>query len=66
MSLKVFTGWRTVTPGPCSACGYSDGWDCDGRGSIFCDCQRCPDCGEVDGHSQDCATNEPQDEEDAL
>lgn len=57
MSLKVFTGWRTVVPGPCSVCGCSDDWDCDGAGHIYCSCQCCPDCGEHDGHSQDCDAN---------
>lgn len=46
MAKAVFTGWRTVTPGDCSVCGHDDGWECDGRGTITCDCQRC-ECGEV-------------------
>ena len=39
MAKSVFTGWRTVTPGACLSCGYDDGWQCDGRGTITCDCQ---------------------------
>ena len=39
MARRVFTGWRTVTPGPCHDCGMDNGWyDCDGRGGIDCDC----------------------------
>ena len=33
MATSVFTGWRTVTPGACSICGYDDDWQCDGRGN---------------------------------
>lgn len=50
----VFTGWRTVTPGPCYECGCDCDWDCDGRGTIFCSCQCCADCGCFDGHETDC------------
>jgi hypothetical protein len=39
MATRVFTGWKTVTPGNCSCCGFDDGWDCDGSGTIFCECQ---------------------------
>lgn len=49
MSATVFTGWRTVTPGRCLACG-SDDWSCDGRGNILCSCQSCPDCGILDAY----------------
>lgn len=54
MATTVFTGWRKVTPGRCSDCGEKDGWDCDGRGTVFCDCQVCAQCGEFDGHGRDC------------
>lgn len=55
MAREVFTGWRTVRPGACTVCGFDDGWDCDGRGNVFCDCQRCPDCDEFDGtHNELC------------
>lgn len=57
MAKQVFTGWRTVAPGKCSCCGFDDGWfDSDGRGGICCECQRCPECGEIDGHVADCPT----------
>ncbi len=52
----VFTGWRTATPGECMECGFDTDWNVDGRGTIFCDCQRCGDCGEFDGHRGDCPT----------
>lgn len=48
MAKTVFTGWRSVTPGACSICGYDGGWDCDGRGTILCECQRCGFCGYLD------------------
>jgi hypothetical protein len=54
MATTVFTGWRKVTPGKCSCCGCDDGWDCDGRGTVYCDCQVCPDCGTFDGHAAGC------------
>ena len=47
MATTVFTGWRKVTPGNCLSCGFDDGWHCDGRGTIRCDRQACPDCGSV-------------------
>ena len=50
MAKTVDTGWRKVTPGPCDACGFDDGWTCDGRGNVMCDCQACPDCGIVDAY----------------
>lgn len=58
MAKVVFTGWRTVTPGACSNCGFDDGWSCDGRGNVLCDCQDCPDCGIIDAygfHEAGCA-----------
>lgn len=55
MSATVYTGWRNVTPGKCAACGCDDDWDVDGRGTVFCSCQRCAECGEFDGHSAECA-----------
>lgn len=51
----VFTGWRTVTPGACGICGSDDDWDCDGRGTIYCSCQCCAECGTFDGHTQGCS-----------
>jgi len=50
MSRKIFTGWRTVIPGKCFDCGEDDMWYCDGRGSILCACQACPDCGILDAY----------------
>lgn len=47
----IFTGWRKVTPEACSQCGYDDGWQCDGRGNILCECQACPYCGLVDAYN---------------
>lgn len=55
MAATVFTGWRTVTPGRCFNCGFSEDWDCDGRGTIYCSCQTCPECGMFDGHEIGCA-----------
>ena len=46
----VFTGWRTVTPGKCVECGFTDDWVCDGRGNVMCVCQACIDCGLVDAY----------------
>ncbi len=54
MATSVFTGWRTVTPGMCECCGSTEDWDCDGRGTVFCECQRCPECGGWDGHDSGC------------
>jgi len=55
----VFTGWRTVTPGACIVCGSDDDWDCDGRGTIYCGCLVCPDCG-VYGHEIGCFQADPE------
>lgn len=71
MSASVFTGWRTVVPGECRECGSDDDvplravrWQWDGRGTIYCGCQTCPDCGCWDGHYPECA--ELRDEETEL
>jgi hypothetical protein len=61
MARTVFTGWRSVTGGKCGICGSEDGWQCDGRGNVLCDCQACPDCGIVDAygfHNPGCSTLE--------
>ena len=61
MALTVFTGWCTVTPGECYLCGIDDDWTFDGRGTILCGCQACPDCGIVDAygfHEPECPTLE--------
>lgn len=50
MATTVSTGYRTITPGRCGICGYSDGWQVDGRCNVLCDCQSCPDCGIVDAY----------------
>jgi hypothetical protein len=64
MSTTVHTGWKTVTPGRCMLCGFDDGWSCDGRGTILCDCQLCSWCGtpDGDGHTQGCPELEDQDQ----
>ena len=54
----VFTGWRTVTPGKCNGCGYDSDWECDGRGTIYCSCDCCSECGEHDGHARGCTIAE--------
>jgi hypothetical protein len=54
----VFTGWRTVTPGACMLCGDNGAWDCDGRGTVYCACQRCAECGEFEGHTFECTLTE--------
>lgn len=62
----VFTGWRKVTPGNCSNCGFDDDWDCDGRGNVMCSCQACPDCGIVDAygfHNEGCSQLDETEEE---
>jgi hypothetical protein len=51
MATEVFTGWRTVRPGACDDCGFDDGWECDGSGTITCECEEevddsCGVCGE--------------------
>lgn len=48
------SGFRKVTPGKCDVCGFDDDWECDGSGRIFCSCERCPECGEIDGCKIDC------------
>lgn len=46
---------RKVTPGKCFECGFDDCWNVDGRGTIYCDCQKCVECGtELGGHSPGC------------
>lgn len=63
----VHTGWRSVTPGPCDACGYDDGWTVDGRGNVLCDCQACPSCGLVDAygmHEPGCSVLDQADPDD--
>lgn len=50
MSKSVHTGWRWVTPGKCSECGFDSDWLVDGRGNVMCDCHACPDCGLVDAY----------------
>lgn len=57
MAKSVFTGWRTVTPGACTICGFDTDWEVDGRGSVYCSCQWCPDCEEVGEHAQWCSEN---------
>ena len=59
MATTVSTGWRTVTPGDCMVCGFDDGWSCDGRGNVVCDCSACPECGSTDVygfHESGCPT----------
>ncbi len=59
MATTINTGWRTVTPGPCTECGSDDEWQVDGRGNVMCGCQCCPDCGIVDAygfHEPGCPT----------
>lgn len=60
----VFTGWRVVTPGNCIACGFDDGWSCDGRGSITCECQQCPGCNRIGYHEPFCSEHPDFDDED--
>lgn len=65
MNKTVSTGWKVVTPGECMQCGFDDGWQCDGRGNILCECQSCPDCGIVDAygmHESGCSELESDDE----
>lgn len=54
MPTTVFTGWRTIKPGTCFLCGSTDTWDCDGRGTVYCECQTCAECGDFDGHAAHC------------
>lgn len=64
MSAVVFSPMgRRIVPGRCVVCGYSDDWECDGRGTIFCSCQCCPQCGEHDGHTGGCELIEGDDED---
>lgn len=44
----VSTGWRLVTPGACPHCGEDDGWHVSGRGGVICECEACPECGEIE------------------
>ncbi len=62
MGKIVFTGWRHITPGKCFNCGESEDWECDGRGTVYCSCQTCPECGEFDGHSYACSDESNQEE----
>ncbi len=40
MAREVFTPMlRRVVPGACLNCGFDDGWESDGRGTITCECQ---------------------------
>lgn len=32
----------------CSECGFDDDWHENGRGDLFCGCQVCPECHEMD------------------
>lgn len=54
MAKTVSTGWRKITPGKCSECGFDDDWSCDGRGTVYCGCEVCPECAGFDGHYADC------------
>jgi hypothetical protein len=38
VAKTVFTGWRKVTPGKCSECGFDNDWGCDGSGHVLCSC----------------------------
>lgn len=64
MAATVHTGWRFVTGGACSVCGDTDGWDVDGRGNVYCDCQRCPDCGFFDAYGFVCSCEAVTDDAD--
>lgn len=55
-------GFREVTPGKCMNCGFDDGWDADGRGTVYCECMTCPECGQFDGHNPGCAEQEAVEE----
>ena len=68
MATTVHTGWREVTPGACCICGFEDGWSCDGRGNVLCECQACADCGILDAygfHEAGCPMLAPDATEDA-
>lgn len=61
---EVSTTWRgVVRPGACLACGFDDGWNLDGRETIYCDCQTCAGCGDFDGHSIDCPELRTEDDQ---
>ena len=63
MSASVFIGvGRKVTPGACLYCGSTEDWEADGRDTIFCSCQRCPECGEHEGHAAGCSERTNDDE----
>ena len=66
MASTVFTGWHNVTPGPCSVCGMTDDYECDGRGTVYCSCQCCASCGMFDGHETGCdaANDDAADDDD--
>lgn len=66
MATTVNTGWRNVTPGKCFTCGSTDEWDCDGRGTIYCSCDACPECGMLDGHEIGCEEGAREAESDAI
>lgn len=38
MAKRVFTGWRTVEPGPCRDCGCDSDYGCNGLGAVLCSC----------------------------
>lgn len=49
---------RQQTPGRCPYCGDDSDWHSDGRGTIYCGCRLCPECGELDeldGHGAGCS-----------
>lgn len=55
MATRVHTGWRWIEPGKCLVCGSDDEWECDGRGNVLCECQRCSECGELDAYGMHAA-----------
>ena len=59
MARTVDTGWRRITPGECLNCGFETDWEVDGRGTVYCSCQCCPGCSELDGHTTGCSEIEP-------
>jgi hypothetical protein len=64
MARSVFTGWRTVTPGPCAYCGFDSDYEVDGRGTVYCSCMTCPECAQFDGHNPGCEIAEAEGRED--
>jgi hypothetical protein len=58
MAKTVQQGFRSVTPGQCAACGFDDDWRVDGRETIYCSCQTCPECGMFDGCEIGCPERE--------